>query len=695
VFDLAGLDRERRLRTVALEVLASPTPVVYTNLIRVRDLEVLWRCGVRTIPVIHNSRPGWHDAPDRYDVPQVPFVVAVCESVAEQLRASGCRTPVVVIRHEVQRWPAAGSTDEARSQVRRQHGIDDRTLLVGMVGQFKAHKAYTRAVRVLRELARTRRTKLIILGGWDHAYGAGRTTYAATCRLALDLGVMPDLLLPGAIQPPDPYYAAFDVFLNTSVYEGLSIATLEALQHGCRVVTARVGGQGEICSPLIRYVDDVASPEAYVRAIDEVLGERPSSRTPPPVPPQPDLVPRLWALLAEHGVSAGAALRARSGTLFVTSNLNPGGAQRSLANLLSALPSSSRPYLCVMSAVLGTGYLSQIEGRGVPVIALDYRASILERVEHLLELARRLNVATVCFWNADSRVKLLVAKILQAAPLRVVDVSPGPMLFEELDAEAAFQHRIAFDTGDYLRRLDALVVKYEAGRPAARYGVRPSRVVVIRNGVAMPPARFERPCAIAPPADADPRFAIVATCRIAPNKRIDLLVDMMVALADRAPRATLTIVGGVDQRHLGYWTGIRERIDRAGLRSIQFAGPHADVFQFLPRFRVAAVTGRAQGCPNASLEAMAAGLPVVAFSDGGTDEQIVDGVNGFHVRVDSGEAMADRVAELLHDPVRAAAMGRRGAQIVRDGFSMDAMVSAYARVLEPGHSHEQSFEAVS
>jgi len=55
---------------------------------------------------------------------------------------------------------------------------------------------------------------------------------------------MPDLLAPGQVRDIEPYYAAFDVFLNTSIFEGLSVATLEAVQAGCPIVTADAGGAG-------------------------------------------------------------------------------------------------------------------------------------------------------------------------------------------------------------------------------------------------------------------------------------------------------------------------------------------------------------------------------------------------------------------------------------------------------------------
>jgi glycosyltransferase involved in cell wall biosynthesis len=113
---------------------------------------------------------------------------------------------------------------------------------------------------------------------------------------------MPDLLLPGAIRDARPYFSAFDVFLNTSVYEGLSVAILEAIQAGCPVVAADVGGNAEALDAESELVNDHWDTEAYVAGIEKVVrGRRPSTLSPAS---DHDLVPRLWCLLARHATVA-------------------------------------------------------------------------------------------------------------------------------------------------------------------------------------------------------------------------------------------------------------------------------------------------------------------------------------------------------------------------------------------------------
>jgi len=88
-----------------------------------------------------------------------------------------------------------------------------------------------------------------------------------------------------------------------------------------------------------------------------------------------------------------------------------------------------------------------------------------------------------------------------------------------------------------------------------------------------------------------------------------------------------------------------------------------------------------QGCPNASLEAMAAGLPVVANDDGGTAEQVVHGETGYISGHDDPAGMAAWVEKLLTNDALALRLGEAGRDRARVTFSMDEMVERYRSVL--------------
>jgi len=671
VVRMAGHASPARMRTIAAEVLASGTPTVFTHMVQARELETLGRAGLRVVPVIHNSQPAWQDAPQAFDKPWIPFIVAVSEAVKRQMLALGCKKPIVVVRHELQRPPP--SPEEAENErltVRRRHGVPDDALCIGMVGQFKAQKAYTRAVRVLRKVQDQVKARLMILGGWDHEWGAGRAAYTATCRQALELGVMADVIMPGPVQPVEPYYSAFDVFLNTSLYEGLSIAMLEAIGRGCPAVAADAGGNAEALGPTDALIEDSSDVDAYAQAILEVSA-RPQ-RLLRPLPADPDLVPRLWALLGRYGSAAVQPRRAVPTTLVLTENLNVGGPQRSMVNLLRRWPESQPIAVAVLEPAYCQELLNRIEEVGILVFGLQAQRSVMERCERVLQLVEQMGATTLAFWNVPAALKLALAKVLEVHPLRLVDVSPGPKLHDEL-AASDYPRRLSLPISEYFTRVDCFVAKYATGLPAELADGRPGRGCVIPNGVTPPTI-----CAAAPlPAGWLPHLAIGTCSRIVPGKRLEQLVEVMEILAVRVPGATLTIVGAADPWHAGYAAYVADKIGRAGLRNIRFVGVHADVTPYLQGFRVFVMFSDDQGCPNASLEAMAAGVPVVTNDSGGTTEQVVHGVNGFIVSPDDPREMASAVETLLRNPAARDAFGAAARQHVERAFSMEQMIAWY------------------
>jgi glycosyltransferase involved in cell wall biosynthesis len=262
------------------------------------------------------------------------------------------------------------------------------------------------------------------------------------------------------------------------------------------------------------------------------------------------------------------------------------------------------------------------------------------------------------------------------------------MLFDEMAAAQEFQRRVSLSARDYFERLDCFVGLYRNGLAGSRLTANARKTEIIPLGVPRPP-RFVP----LPPAEAmlaprfDSNFAVGTCCRIVPDKRVEFLFDMMRELVRRVPKATLTIVGGPDGKSMDYWESLLHRVRDEKLDYIRFVGRYEDVNPFLSQFRVFVMVSDRQGCPNASLEALAMGLPVVANADGGTGEQIEDGVNGY--LADTPEIMAERVELLLADPALRRALGQNARQVARTKFSMDAYRDAWRVLLDPSDEAAQ------
>lgn len=588
----------------------------------------------------------------------------------------------MTVRHELQRGYQPEVMARQRREIRNQFGIGDGTLLIGMVGQFKSQKAYTRAVRVLARLNEIVPAKLAILGGWDHQYGGGRLAYEATCRLAVDLGVIADMIMPGDVGAIDPYLAAFDVFMNTSIHEGLSVALLEAIAAGCPIVTADAGGNREVLPANAALVEDGADIEHYVESILAIAGA--AERVLPERPVEPALVAQLWALIARHGIANSLARPgAPSGTLFLTEVMTIGGAQQSLVQLLTRLDAPQKRALCVLKGAISDAYKPSLDEAQIPVFSADGADTVGDRTERVLNLVDVLNVRNICFWNVAPEVKLMVTKVLAARDIRLFDVSPGPMSFDELDASAPFSKRVSLSQAQYFARLDGFVAKYPDGLPPPALAPDRKRLHVIPNGVAAPPSFVPLPPPdFVLPEAFDPALAIGTCCRIVPDKKVEFLLDMMQALSPRVPGVSLTIVGGPDASSTEYSAALAERAQALGLENVLFAGEHLDVRPFLGQFRVFAMVSDREGCPNASLEAMAMGIPVVARTSPAMAEQIADGTNGF--LVSTAEEMAERIATLLTDDRMREKQSRAARDVALKRFSMAAMVTAYAALFGDG-----------
>lgn len=674
------LDRPNGPDLIAIAVLlaGSATPFVFTHLIERRDLAVLWGAGVATIPVIHNSSQGWGETPSGYDHDNVPLVIACADQVRAEVESAGCPAPVVTIRHEVTIAPDAVQLKSGRRKVRDGWGIDDDVLVVGMVGQFKSQKAYTRAVRVLARLQALMPAKLMIVGGWDHAYGAGRVAFEATMRLAVDLGVVADLILIGQVADPVPYFAAFDVFLNTSIFEGASISLMEAVACGCPMVLSAVGGTSEIAPPEAVLVSDPADVDAYVAGILQVASR--DVRILPPPRNDPDLVAHIWLGI---GKVAGSLARPRypaaNGTLFVTDGLHLDGPTVSLARTLAARRRRARVAIAVLRGMSATALAEDLRGAGIDLVQLHAGASVSRIVDRLIDCLISGNYASVCFWNVQPEVKVLLAKLLLHSRVRLVDVSPGPMLFDELDQTGPFQHRIAFSADQYLARLDHFVALYKGGLPQGPGVPRASSVIPL--GVPGPPRFIPLP----PPQlmlsqELDPALAIGTVSRLVPYKKVELLLEAMAILQREIPGASLTIVGGPDATSTDYAHALKAKAAELRLQNIHFVGAYADVNRFLAQWRVFVLSGERQGCPNASLEAMAIGLPVVAFASGGLNEQIVNGKTGYLVT--TPRQMANRLKLLLGDGARRRRLGEQARERARRNFGLKRSADAFAAILE-------------
>jgi glycosyltransferase involved in cell wall biosynthesis len=170
-----------------------------------------------------------------------------------------------------------------------------------------------------------------------------------------------------------------------------------------------------------------------------------------------------------------------------------------------------------------------------------------------------------------------------------------------------------------------------------------------------------------------PADALVALCvsNFYPYKGHEELVEAFARIVPAFPNVILLMVG----RDSGTLEATRARVRERGIEgSVRFVGSRTDVPDLLRASDLFVHPSREEGFSNAILEAMAAGLPVVACAVGGNPEAVVDGETGRLVPSRGAAAFGSAVAELLADPEKRKAMGEAGRVRATERFSLDRMV---------------------
>ena len=199
-------------------------------------------------------------------------------------------------------------------------------------------------------------------------------------------------------------------------------------------------------------------------------------------------------------------------------------------------------------------------------------------------------------------------------------------------------------------------------------GLEPGAVSVLYNGVADavgPAAELTSDSA----GDSVDGLVLGSVGRLSPEKGYDLLFRAMVEL----PECRLVVLGEGPERpaltELALELGIADRIEMPGWVEPPWPSHY--------RFDLLIAPSRFEGFGLVAVEAMLAGIPVVASRLGGFEEIISDGQIGVLVEPENPSALVDAVRALMADPARRRALSKRGRDSVLERFTPSAMASAY------------------
>jgi len=228
---------------------------------------------------------------------------------------------------------------------------------------------------------------------------------------------------------------------------------------------------------------------------------------------------------------------------------------------------------------------------------------------------------------------------------------------------------------------DCVIANSAAGRDwLVAQGVKPHKVEVIRNGVHVPAqtgkreggegGRFRREFGIATDT---PLCACIG--RAVSGKGIDFYLRAARILADQGRNVRFLMIGAVsvEQDYKSEMETLARDLNLNG--RVIFTGQRQDVSDILRDVDIVVHPSLTEGLSNVILEAMAAGLPVVATRVGGNPELVQDGRTGLLIPPKDEAALASAIACLLDDPQTARKFGEAGRERIIQEFSISRLLS--------------------
>lgn len=231
--------------------------------------------------------------------------------------------------------------------------------------------------------------------------------------------------------------------------------------------------------------------------------------------------------------------------------------------------------------------------------------------------------------------------------------------------------------GKFVPRFDHhLAYHTNAKKYALAHGARPEQVTVMHNtineaSIACLPKQEARKIVFDRWPSLTGKHIVLYVGAVLEEKRLDLVFDALDVLG-RSDIVFLLVGDGPYLRSIKQRFGTRSDFVSTG-QIVDGVGPYfdaADVF-VLPGTGGLAIN-----------EAMAHGLPIISgYADGSADDLVVDGENGYRLREDTAEELADRIERVIDDPAEAERMGRVSRQWITGKFAFRVFIDRIVKAL--------------
>jgi glycosyltransferase involved in cell wall biosynthesis len=172
-------------------------------------------------------------------------------------------------------------------------------------------------------------------------------------------------------------------------------------------------------------------------------------------------------------------------------------------------------------------------------------------------------------------------------------------------------------------------------------------------------------------------FFLIAVGRLVYEKGHEFLIQAIPSVTRSFPNVAVGICGS------GPLFGqLKEQISALALENkVRLLGQWENVRELLAAADAFVLPSRWEGLPMALLEAMMAGLPIIATKVEGVEEVIVEGKHGFLVPTENANALADAIIQLLTDPQLRHKMGAAAKEQVLELYTTGRMCEQYLALI--------------
>lgn len=198
---------------------------------------------------------------------------------------------------------------------------------------------------------------------------------------------------------------------------------------------------------------------------------------------------------------------------------------------------------------------------------------------------------------------------------------------------------------------------------------RPRVVEFVRNAVGVVPQ-------LVPANEDHAETMILGVGRLTDSKRWDRLIRLAARIKSSGRKIRVAIAGEGPFR-----SSLESEVDKHSVSDIfTFQGEVADISRSLSECDIVVHTSTIEGTPNALMEAMAIGKPVVSTDAGDISNLVGASQSGFVVNQDDEDALFERTCNLIDDPNLRAELGDHGRSVANEEFGVGRMVDSMLRV---------------